>query len=555
MHSKQEHFDVLCESRVRSKVEEFEKKVMDEVSRGIWKPQSSLGPAAVSSTTLSKREGGGGSRNGVSAGNMKRDATTSLVSSAAAPMDDEIDSRRSSATGFEMEAINKRSNMTAAPTLTGKDCMQNILKTLLLFLPRPQEGRGAGGGGEGGRAGGNREADGRLEAKDRSPHRHQQDNQTEHIVNGAGNQDGPVQSREGGSFSTSEGRRSGGGDVESKPGGTLRLPHIGGGRPNTHDGMPNTSASGRPTTGGGIGGIGSGDGRSPLSRPNSRGGKIRKGSAFGTFDTVTDDDDALSINLDNYDSKQRSNKGQRSNEERLRKYDLKSGLGEIWVPPPSGLSRKEMPKTVVIFPLHTLDQGTSTDDLNAESIPLPKLDGESMTSASIDVGSKQEDPITDLSAATLNVDALPTAATSRIPVADMALEAIQKELAASTNPLSTLYHHFFPYLSVLSRHHLMAAASGVTCNRSGDVDVDAATTSAVPSYSTKEMAALFEIVAEEVSKLEYTSFHAMEALELCEQDVNNLIILASARQELDNSFYVGLQGASRCVLVLHSLVC
>lgn len=297
-------------------------------------------------------------------------------------------------------------------------------------------------------------------------------------------------------------------------------------RPNTSDATAIGRSTSRPGTG--------------RSRPNSaRGGTLprsrQSGRAVTRDELITDDEDALSVNFDSY-SATGARMSQQGADDRLRQYDLKSGLGEIWVPPPTGLARKKMPGTIVIFPLHTLDQGTSTDDLVVDP-PLPSLAEQSMSTSSV---------AEEIVAPTVSMAPGEHApATDRVPVPDTALETIQKELTQSSNPLSTLYHHFFPYLSVLSRHHLMAAASGVSCNRSGEVDVGIVTSKAAPTYSTKGLASLFEIVAEEVSKLEYTSYHALEALYSCEEVMNNLIVVANSEKGVDASFYETLGEASR----------
>lgn len=339
------------------------------------------------------------------------------------------------------------------------------------------------------------------------------------------------------------------GETNGMPDSTLKLPRVAG-------------SSSRPTTSEARGGSRPASKGGPRSaRGESQGGNLKMGSSVGKYDTVSDAD-ALSINFDAYAGERRPQSShQREMQERLRNYDMESGLGEIWVPPPTGLARKKMPNTVVIFPLHTMDHATSTDDLVSDDLPpSPRGDGglgEEMSKSIAMESSAGDVPVAgvdDVAMATTPAKDTPMKnpadsnsreATSRVPRADFALQSIQNELTVSTNPLSTLYHYFFPYLSVLSRHHLMAAASGVSCNQSGEVDPSAVATKAVPTYSTRSLAGLFEVVYEEVSKLEHTSYHALEALYSCDEMMTNLIIMANSHQELDEQFYVALGEASR----------
>ena len=493
LNARQENIEALCESRVKEKMEEFEKKVSMEVSQGTWKASQKTAPAGTGRSQEDSRVLASTGVGDVASGNTSSLALTPTQTTTATQT---VSDSATTTGGNDDNAL--------APIVNVD--MTNILKTLLLFLRQPQ--------GDKGRSPGASNTDTRIEAS----------------VDVGCEKGVSVQSNPPGAEKHKDKQHE---SADCR----LKFPHIGGGRSDGHQSSPNTRPSSRFMTD-------CIDSLSPVSRPNSKGVRSRKGSAAG-YAHATLDDDVMSINLDNYDSNRRPTTISKD-PEKLRQYDLKSGLGDIWVPPPSALARKVLPKTIVIFPLHTFDRGTSTDDLNP---PPSRLDAEGTASISVDVESRNEELPPCRSPTVFNVETL-SQSSHRVPVADLALETIRRELTSSTNPLSTLYHHFFPYLSVLSRHHLMAAASGVTCNRSADVDIDAATAGVAPTFSTKELADLFEVVCEEVSKLEYTSFQAMGALDLCEQDVNNLIIMASARQELDDSFYVGLKEASRFVYIM-----
>jgi hypothetical protein len=207
-----------------------------------------------------------------------------------------------------------------------------------------------------------------------------------------------------------------------------------------------------------------------------------------------------------------------SAEERTRA--MASEINEIWVPPPSSLVKKRLPSTIVIFPLNTLDRGTSTDDLLPPShAPLH-----------------------------LTVDPTPLPADTgalSAPKSSISLDRIRNELSTSTTPLTLLYQNFFPYLSVLSRHHLMAAAAGELSDMSKEVDATAPPKKASAIYSTHAFAALFEMVHEEMSKLEYTSYHALETVPYCEQLIGDLIVLSQAKQPVDTEFLASLREVTR----------
>jgi hypothetical protein len=204
----------------------------------------------------------------------------------------------------------------------------------------------------------------------------------------------------------------------------------------------------------------------------------------------------------------------------LKSRQTVSEINEIWVPPPS-FGKKKLPSTIVIFPLHTVDASTSTADMISEDLPLEK--------------------ITPLK------DAAPQKETNRAG-RPSELEKFQSELTVSTNPLALLYQKFFPYLSVLSRHHLMAAASGSISDRSAPLDYTSALTET--TQTTASLAALFEMVAEEVSKLEHTSFSALEAIVHSERHVHDLILTAEAGKPIDEEFLTNLREVCRYALRL-----
>jgi hypothetical protein len=428
----------------------------------------------------------------------------------AATISDDMESASSSVVVAAAAAV-----QVNVPQPLATEDFQKILKTLMLFLPR--QGKAGVRGNDSGRAPGNSRGAGSGSGDRKAS--------TEGSPGSARNGGGNGQGGSGGVVAGGDGLAGNGPDEK------LVLPVISsrpntantGSRPDSRTGSRHGTAKSRSNSVRGAGGAGTktNDGRDKSN------------------DLINDDEDVLSVNFESYNgaNMRPTSRQNAEDRERLRQYDLKSGLGEIWVPPPTGLARKKMPATIVIFPLHTLDQGTSTDDLMTDFPPLAEL--------SVATSSIAEEIAVPTVALTPGAATTNAVNTGRVPIADSALEAIQKELTKSSNPLSTLYHHFFPYLSVLSRHHLMAAASGVTCDRSAEVDVATVTSKAAPTYSTKSLAALFEIVHEEVSKLEYTSYGASEALYSVEETMNNLIVVANSGRGVDDSFYETLKEASR----------
>jgi hypothetical protein len=203
---------------------------------------------------------------------------------------------------------------------------------------------------------------------------------------------------------------------------------------------------------------------------------------------------------------------------------ITSEIGEIWVPPPSSLVKKRLPSTIVIFPLNTIDCGTSTDD-------LPTFSPGTELPLTIDPSAPPA-PLADNSIASGSQSA-------------GSIERIRNELSSSNSPLTLLYQNFFPYLSVLSRHHLMAAAAGELSDMSKDVDAAAPPKKASAIYSTNAFASLFEMVHEEMSKLEYTSYHALETVPYCEELIGDLIILSQAKQPVDDAFLASLREVTR----------
>jgi hypothetical protein len=204
---------------------------------------------------------------------------------------------------------------------------------------------------------------------------------------------------------------------------------------------------------------------------------------------------------------------------------IASEINDIWVPPPSSLVKKRLPSTIVIFPLNTVDSSTSTDDLLALS------SGGTVAVTAAAPTSPAPPSLTNQ---------------TRASAALSSLDRIQADLTSSSSPLTLLYQHFFPYLSVLSRHHLMAAAAGELSDMSKEIDSTAPPKKNSPAmYSTRSFSALFEMVHEEMSKLEYTSYHALETVPYCEELVGDLIILAQAKHPVNDEFLGSLKEVTR----------
>lgn len=136
-------------------------------------------------------------------------------------------------------------------------------------------------------------------------------------------------------------------------------------------------------------------------------------------------------------------------------------------------------------------------------------------------------------------------------------EKLQIDLATSSSPLTLLYQQFFPYLSVLSRHHLMAAAAGELTDMSKEIDSTAPPKSATAIYSTNRFSNLFEVVLEEISKLEYTSYHALESVPYCEKMIADLIILSQSGRPIDAEFLSALREVTRYLFLIfiHLFIC
>ena len=268
-------------------------------------------------------------------------------------------------------------------------------------------------------------------------------------------------------------------------------------------------------------------------------------------------------------------------------------VNEIWVPPPGNLNKK-MINTVCIFPLHTVDQSTSTDDLIVDSEPLDTeviINKDEPPTAELEIDTKEvaqpQTPSTSMESPIIprclsNVEAVsrpPTqGATDTIQIsrpissardriksgsrrgstlnkeetenAMATLEAVTNELKKNSkegNPLLQLYLYFYKDLDIQCRHHLLAAAAGISMDGAryaANEGVEVKKGSPYSIASLQGMSDLFEVVAEEVSKLEYTSYYAMQALLQTDLVINDLILIATSREELSDSFYFHLRETS-----------
>lgn len=134
--------------------------------------------------------------------------------------------------------------------------------------------------------------------------------------------------------------------------------------------------------------------------------------------------------------------------------------------------------------------------------------------------------------------------------ATASLEDVTRELKAGSqagNPLLQLYLFFYKDLDVQCRHHLLAAASGVSLDpaRHSSKEGGHKGGSSYALASLQAMSDMFEVVAEEVSKLEYTTYYAMQALLQTAQTINDLIFISTSREELTDSFFFHLKEASK----------
>lgn len=253
-------------------------------------------------------------------------------------------------------------------------------------------------------------------------------------------------------------------------------------------------------------------------------------------------------------------------------------VNDIWIPPPTNI-HKPIFNTICIFPLHTIDQSTSTDDL----VPPPSQDSpEEPQSPEKDPKTSEESEVKEHSHSV--EDSLKTAdrertyptALSHVAVSRPSTrcndtvetsrpasrgEAVRKSSAkdkpqpatslqevarsisseSSNNPLLQLYLCFYKDLNVQSRHHLLAAAAGISM----DAARYAPESKTFPVPELQSMSDLFEVIAEEVSKLEYTSYYAMQSLRQSEQNVKDLSLIAASHQDLPDAFYEHLREVSR----------
>lgn len=263
-----------------------------------------------------------------------------------------------------------------------------------------------------------------------------------------------------------------------------------------------------------------GNGNGNGQRARSRGGGSRGG--YGNTN-MSDDESGFTFNLDRSD---RALNGISDDKTRT----IVSEINEIWVPPPSSLAKRKLPATIVIFPLHTVDSSTSTDDLFIDTTTSPPSPLHITMEPSI-TGSESSASLRPSTSNSLNNNPK--------------LEKLQYDLASSSSPLTMLYQQFFPYLSVLSRHHLMAAAAGELADMSKDIDSTAPPTNPTSIYSTNRFAHLFEVTLEEISKLEYTSYHALESVPYCEQMIADLVILSQSGRSIDADFLASLREVTR----------
>lgn len=322
---------------------------------------------------------------------------------------------------------------------------------------------------------------------------------------------------------------------------------------------------------------------------------VRAGGIFSSENSQAGDDDSLSV----LSTGSQEIAMQRMSRSPIHHPDLQN---EIWIPPPGNLNKK-IYNTICIFPLHTVDQSTSTDDLNpivelpltmeALELNIPKVK-ETITDH-YPSGEKsppsQESPIIPRGLSHVEAISRPstrgggdtivisrpiTGTSARNPAAGtdsgrwrggggsgqgagggstqspVTLEDVTAELkkqgTTEGNPLLQLYLLFYKDLDVQCRHHLLAAASGVSMDASRYASKEGVEGHKGSPYSIptlQGMSDMFEVVAEEVSKLEYTSYYAMQALLQTEQTINDLILIATSREELTDSFYFHLRESSK----------
>ena len=273
-------------------------------------------------------------------------------------------------------------------------------------------------------------------------------------------------------------------------------------------------------------------------------------------------------------------------------------VNDIWIPPPGNLNKKIF-NTICIFPLHTVDQSTSTDDLNpiaegplpvtttsphvhvdagiteakkektVEITPPETISNESSTATApqilpvclSNVAAVSRPPTggegdTIIISKKITAGGVPktsargaddTIDNSKLPSGPVTLGEVTQELKKSGlkgNPLLQLYLFFYKDLDVQCRHHLLAAASGVSMDASRYTSTDGYKGTPYAVESLQGMSDMFEVVAEEVSKLEYTTYYAMQALLQTDHTINDLVLIANSGDELSDSFYFHLKEAS-----------
>jgi hypothetical protein len=205
---------------------------------------------------------------------------------------------------------------------------------------------------------------------------------------------------------------------------------------------------------------------------------------------------------------------------------MNRGSKYVWPPAPSNLGHK-MPNTILIFPLHTVSQSTSTDDL----IPSEKQP----TTQSIDNNSRVNTAINQFQGN--------KSMCSSSSVGKNELEEIKYILGTSMNPMLFLYETFYEYLTITSRNALLALAGKENCDRNFNGALNDDCTE--KTLSQNGFMHLFNVLTNEMNQLERTAFHAQHTLDGLNETLNDLIILCESGVVLDNNFFASLGDLTR----------
>lgn len=223
---------------------------------------------------------------------------------------------------------------------------------------------------------------------------------------------------------------------------------------------------------------------------------------------------------------------------RLRQQAYTDSSGKyLWPPAPTYLGGK-IPTTILIFPLHTIDQSTNTDTTHDSDASITQA-----ASANI---SNILPPISNNNSIVAKSSYASHRVNNTLPYQETIdphkeFNDFRHMLSTSDNQLLRLYEVFFPNLSVIARHRLIGSAAHEKMeNLSHTIeDINKRSQNATQN-SLHEFEYILQLLHDEVSKLENTVHLALQSLETFQLTMSDLITIMDANAIIEENFFVSL---------------